>query len=214
MQDMDIATKTRFDWIIQGHKCGPEMPFDREVIGDDKVSVIPTKGSIVPGWLLVVPREQTLSIAKLGKSAQIHALQHAQKAKELITKMAKHVFIFEHGPCYQKSKAGCGVDQAHLHVVPLDFDLIEYIKNESHLNWHEVSTSSPWENIPSNQEYYYISDSIRSYVGFVEKPESQFFRKKIAEKLNRGWDYNTHPYAENATATLEYLSNQPLIRVA
>ena len=54
--------------------------------------------------------------------------------------------MFEHGPQRLCSTVGCGVDYAHLHIVPTNFDLKTGIHRFFNLNYK-------WQNLVSIQKY-------------------------------------------------------------
>jgi hypothetical protein len=55
----------------------------------------------------------------------------------LETQYDKPVVAFEHGPSTEKHGTGCGVDHAHLHLVPTDCDLLASVRPfvPVSLNW-------------------------------------------------------------------------------
>lgn len=51
----------RFAWVADGHRTGPDPVFDQDLANSDYAAVIPTKGALIPEWLLVVPRIKAVS---------------------------------------------------------------------------------------------------------------------------------------------------------
>jgi hypothetical protein len=103
---------------------------------------------------------------------------------------------------------GCGVDQAHLHLVPLDFDLVTSVTSTTDraLVWrtHDKLLLTA---LPPEEEYitvWQVSDG-RGAVAVVQKPVSQWMRRAIATELGMGedWDYRTNRQLENIRATVE-----------
>src|ERR1700722_18254647 len=117
-------SETRFSWLFSGLTSGPDPSFDRDLSSHAQYAVVPSKGSLVPGWLLVIPRKEILSLSNLSQSERRELVETVQKYDERIKDFARSTFFFEHGPSKQRLPVGCGVDQAHLHAVLLNFDLI------------------------------------------------------------------------------------------
>lgn len=123
---------------------------------------------------------------------------------------AGEVFAFEHGSTEIGSVVGCGVDQAHLHLVPLPFDLIAEIKSDDDnaLEWSEPTEAHEYfDTVPLSGEYVSIwnpGDHV-GLSGIMRVPQSQWVRRVIARKLgnDEAWDYKAHPNHENLKATVD-----------
>lgn len=201
-----MSKEVRFDWVLNGKDQGIDPVFDVDLFPAGDFAVVPTMGSLVPGWLLLIPRQKMLSLSLMSIDQQNAVLKCVRELSPSLKNFGDRAFMFEHGALRSNTLTGCGVDQAHLHLVPLDFDLINYvIRSEDNIEWKEVSPSSPWEKIDNNRSYYLISDSEKAYIGYVISETSQFFRRKIAAGLghDHAWDYKTHPHPENALKTIE-----------
>lgn len=108
---------------------------------------------------------------------------------------------------------GCGVDQAHLHVVPLPFDLFAAVKriDDSEVEWVQSTEVNTFlEAVPSTGEYISIwnPENRVSMSGQVKVPRSQWVRRLIAKELGQdeAWDYRQHPQTENLLRTISVLS--------
>ena len=205
-----MTKEARFDWVLKGMRQGPNPSFDVDFCMDEYAAVIPTMGSLVSGWLLIVPRVPVLSISELNDADQEKYMEIVIGAAAEVKDLAKHTFMFEHGPCLSGSLVGCGVDQAHTHVVPLNFDLISTCLENTEWDWSEVNCSTPWSSISEGQHYYLISNFERAYVAYPSEQASQFFRRKIAQGLGveNEWDYKLYPNKENALRTIEHLAKR------
>jgi ATP adenylyltransferase len=216
-ESVNIASEARFEWVLAGKRQGPSFCFDIDLLDDDVAAIVPTKGSLVPGWLLVIPRVRTLSIRNLSQDHRKAVLRSAEKLKPLISDFGERIFMLEHGPCIEGLSIGCGVDQAHLHVVPLNFDLVNLCQNVEGMAWQAINIDDPWRDIELNRNYYLIVDGKNAYVSYPEKQHSQFFRRKIAQGLGvaERWDYKLYPCEDNALITVEHcVSRKRLQKVA
>lgn len=206
-----VSAPTRFDWVIDGQSRGRDPLFDTPLLGNTSGVVVPSVGSLVAGWSLVVPRTASLNFRELGQAGRANlATLRASAAAILTASFNLPVFEFEHGPELFGSLVGCGVDQAHLHQVPLPFDLLELIKR-SGLAVRDLGISSdPWANI-EQADYWLVRDTAtgHSVVAYPSQPSSQGLRRMIAGQLGRpnAWNYRSHPMAANAQQTVDAFRN-------
>src|SRR5581483_7342303 len=89
--------------------------------------VVPSLGSLVQGWVLIVPKNHSLSLGAMhiGFRKEIDTLEKRIK-ESLHAQYRKPVVSFEHGPSAVKHGTGCGIDHAHLHLVPTDCDVLRH----------------------------------------------------------------------------------------
>jgi diadenosine tetraphosphate (Ap4A) HIT family hydrolase len=194
----------RFQWILDGQANGPDPHCDVALLTSADGVVIPSVGSLVPGWSLIVPRQPALSYTDLDKGLRKRLRELADVAAERVRIFGSPAF-FEHGSVAPASVVGCGVDQAHLHVVPLGFDLIEKAQRDSSVAWTSVPVSDPWECVPQGEEYYLVMSANHALIGKPTRPESQYFRKQIAAGIGHAeqWDYKGWPNYGNAARTID-----------
>ncbi|MGH7021976.1 MAG: HIT domain-containing protein [Caulobacteraceae bacterium] len=195
---------SRFSWVVDGCRRGPSDLFDIPIYADRDCVVLPSIGSMVPGWSLVVPRQSARNLASL-KTDERRALIPAKDfvATTLHT-FGGEVFEFEHGPAQLGSKTGCGVDQAHLHLVPMTFDLGEAVWAVHGGQRFQADQADPWSLIELDRDYWLVR-SRRTGAGLIvypQEPVSQGIRRVIASKLGlEGWDYRQDQFGENALKT-------------
>ncbi len=193
----------KFHWLfLQGERT-TAAAYDTIVKETEHFVVMPTKGSIVPGWLLVVPKFPITRMADVPAELRDELGQLVSRMSLRLSTRFGDPYIFEHGG-FEGSKVSCGVDQAHLHIASLDFDLIEAAKNESNSGWVEVMPGLPKKEEIGRDEYWFVSNGKVSKCKVVDKPSSQFFRKVIARKVgvSERWDYRTDDFIENVQSTL------------
>jgi hypothetical protein len=118
------------------------------------------------------------------------------------------VFAFEHGSSHQGSVMGCGVDQAHLHLVPLEFDLVQGVMSadDDGLRWAPRGKFL-LTDLPAKGEYIALWQVNEGHgaVATVQNPVSQWMRRFIGQKLGVGldWNYRRNPQLENIKRTVE-----------
>lgn len=200
----EIASSPRFGWVMQGQSHGTNAAFDQDLARYEEAAIIPTQGAFLAEWLLVVPRTPCLSVSELDISARARLLSIADEVATHVARKAGNAVIFEHGPRRAKTLTGCGVDQAHLHVVGWQSDLFDQLTEEvGEVKWKPANYLDPWGEIQPDSDYLMIRDSRRSAVAVVESPSSQRLRRALASVTGHKdeWDYRTHPNPKNALCT-------------
>ncbi len=97
--------------------------WNESLIESPNFVVLPSLGELVEGWVLVVPKAHFLSLAVLPDSLIPEMRDLQQIVCERLQRIYGPVAVFEHGPAGEQHTVGCGVDHAHLHLVPVDFEL-------------------------------------------------------------------------------------------
>jgi ATP adenylyltransferase len=206
---VDCAQPTsRFDWVIKHLSVGPRSPFDRDLRSYEEAAVTPTMGAITPSWLLVIPRVEACCFADLNSPLRKGVLNIFEELRCAIQDFSSKTFMFEHGARRVGSSIGCGVDQAHVHVVGLEFDLVQStISSDRLVQWDRVDIRDPWAGIGQGCEYYLISDFEVAFVSYSATGKSQYFRQIIARELSRPseWDYRLFEHEQNARETIRLL---------
>ena len=198
--------RTRFDWIIQGYSRGPNAVFDEDLAGFQEAAVIPTRGAFLVEWLLVVPRKPCLGMAELSAAARCRVLAVADTVLHKVSDKAGAGVMLEHGPARRGSIVGCGVDQAHLHVVGGAPDLLDRLMEAvAEEAWSAADHDDPWRGMPTGSDYLMIRNQERAVRAIVKTPTSQRLRRALADLLGQryAWDYRSHPHQGNARRTKE-----------
>jgi len=209
-----MAQGSRFAWITDDSLPRSEAEWDREVLRTERFVAIPSVGALVPGWTLVVPRRPLRNLSDASPAEHKELLGIADIVAHSLGVHGKQIFCFEHGGRDVGSLTGCGVDQAHLHIVPLTFDLMEAVARhaDGSIAWARPRvTDSPLDLLPWQGEYVAIwrhADRL-TMIGTVLHPTSQWVRRVIADELGIGseWNYQTHPQIHNVDRTLAMLAD-------
>ncbi len=170
--------------------------------------VTPTLGSIIPNWVLAIPKRHAANAACWacdGRCAPLLAI------KDIACSFGcdpREIIWFEHGATEPRSVVGCGVDHAHIHILltpPFSFDrLCTEAQTEVGLRW-ALGRGDAYAAIDSSQSYFVAGHGDQFLLAqSVETAGSQFFRKAIARIVDREtrWDYRSHPYMENVMKTI------------
>lgn len=157
----------------------------RIVATTKKFVVMPMVGPLVPGYLLIVPKDHYLSIAQLPREQ----VEELKIIKEELKKVFKEYYgdcvFYEHGALSCSAKGGSCSDHAHLHIVAVDTDVkdkfdrygyeLRKIKDCSEI------TDQKQRNIPY---LYYENQQGEMFVADAPVVESQFIRKLIAKDID------------------------------
>ncbi|WP_295794379.1 hypothetical protein [Mucilaginibacter sp.] len=179
--------------------------YNKPVFESENFLVIPTLGSLIEGWLLIVPRKFHLNFSQLSLTnfAELErVIGHlAQRFLPIFNK--DQFVVFEHGPTLENSVAGCGVDYAHLHWVPTDFDLLAGVDNFLNLDyaWRNIDEIKDvkFYNVNDDDYLYLRNQEGKHFMTCQENIPSQTFRKVIANYLGipNSYDWKLNPMAEN-----------------
>lgn len=214
----NMSGGARFAWIMDDSVPRSEALWDREILRTERFVAVPSAGSLVDGWTLVVPRRPMLNLSQMTADERGELDAISSRIADRLLALGQEVYFFEHGSCALGSLTGCGVDQAHLHIVPLPFDLIAAAtaRTEAGIVWREAQkTELPLEALPDDHEYVAIwsRSGGRTMVGAVAEPVSQWLRRVIADELGIGaqWNYRSHPQAQRVRATLALFHPQKVM---
>lgn len=194
----------RFCNILQKQYKYEEV--DKPFFEDENFFSIPSIGSIIEGWTLVIPKEHALSMKRFYGTEQFN--NYMNKFNDVIHNKYEKVIAFEHGTNLEGSPTGCGTDHAHLHLVAFSDSLIGKLYS-SNLQWIECKFSEI-KNLVNEKEYLFYSEidsrewkDYNGYLAILDYPVSQFFRKLIAEhcgKLDKA-NYKEFLFLENSIKT-------------
>lgn len=198
----------RFDALLAEGAC-PRPIYDEVLLETHGCVVTPTLGSILPNWLLIIPRTPAINFARWESAdgTQPHDLIRTILAKHDIA--SHRVVWFEHGPSEEGSSIGCGIDHAHLHLLldaPFSFqDFISSVMAHSRLRWQGTSAQAAHRSVDTNRSYLIAASEDHAFFAEqVDNVGSQFFRRVIADLVDQSqaWDYRTHPHWQNVQETV------------
>lgn len=168
--------------------------------------VMPTIGAFAEGYLLIVSRKHYMCIGQLSKPEIRELTLQIKMLKEKIEKCYhKKVVLFEHGSTSCSNKVGGCIAHAHLHMVPCDRSMNEYIQKYG-LKYHEISSLEELCVFAEYDTPYLFWEEIdgTKYVISNEVIPSQFFRKILADiyGVPQKWDWRQEHYIENIEKTM------------
>lgn len=185
--------------------------YNQVLFESENFVVIPSLGSLVAGWVLIVPKTYALNMGQLSEALLTELENLATKVSVLIEKDFGPVTMFEHGPVASFNQVGCGVDYAHLHLVPININLIQHLAEASNASyeWEELDNISELTSFASrSMPYLFVSTEAGLFAASDENIPSQLFRRIIANHLliPEQFDWKFNPKVENIQCTINALS--------
>jgi ATP adenylyltransferase len=188
---------------------GPAIREEWAVLAEDLEFVaVPSVGALVPGWLLVLPREHALSMAALPRDEFARLERFSHDVASRVADEYGPAAMFEHGPADHGRPTGCGVDHAHMHVVPaLGMDLLRATQQHfPRLAWTSISDLAPARAaVESGLDYLYLrTESGEQWLSVGVDMPSQAFRRVIAREQGRPHEFNwrSHPHMDVVRQTI------------
>ena len=174
---------------------------DRKVLETDNLTVVPSLGHFVKGYLLLIPK---LHYCALGDMPSEIARELAEVQRSLIRRLSplygRYTF-FEHG-ARTPGSGGCGIYHAHLHALPLDSEgVLRQLRDQ--FPHKRVGSLLDLKEATSGASYLYYEDpSAQSWLFFPTALPSQYMRRLIAEEMGiSGWDWRSSGREEAFLAT-------------
>ncbi|NTU70193.1 hypothetical protein HGB13_05285, partial [bacterium] len=163
---MDKKCGCRFCDIISGIYQYPDI--DKPILINEDFYSIASIGSIAEGWTLIVSVRHVLSMKELyGRTGFLEIIN--QMLPVLIKKYGS-LIAFEHGSNYDDSLTGCGINHAHLHVVPFKCSLLGDMF-ESEYDWVKVRPDEIIDVVGNNEYLFYkdigLNENWLDNVGYV-----------------------------------------------
>lgn len=214
-QQLLSVSRGRFSNLFSAESCLRPI-YDQAVLENSEWVVVPTLGSIVPKWLLVVPRKHFINFSAGYRQTSCDPHEIIDLLADRWNVHVDRMTWFEHGAAASGSPVGCGVEHAHIHVLvdpPFSYDaLVNRVRELADLNWHEGSARTVYSHLNPKQSYLVVANGDRAIMSTdVESAGSQFFRRAIAHLVGRPdeWNYRQHFHLENIRQTLDMFGKQP-----
>ena len=195
------------DQLLSGRKTGA---WDTVIAETEDYLIVPSKGALVPGWLLVVGKKHLLCAGELPPE-EIQALGEAvETCKALVERSFGSSTIFEHGPAAAGTSLGCGIDHLHIHVVSLPFSLMDAVNSMfGRMVWCPATLDGLAQLHRNGTGYALLQEPDNGMVACRPPLDvRQPLRQAIAQKMGilHAYDYATHPHTRNVELTLNRLS--------
>lgn len=182
----------------------------RIVMQSDHFLCVPSVCPLQAGHVLVFPKEHAFSLRCLDRRFAREMSELVELLDHRIRRELSTPFYFEHGTgC---SGGGCGIDHAHLHILPLP-KLVARRVEQRLTDAYDFSPGIPLAELLDRQParsylaYGFAPDELR-LADNAEVP-SQYVRRILAEELNlHSWDWHALDRWEEFRITLLTLGSQ------
>lgn len=170
---------------------------------------VPSVGPLVPGWLLVVPKNHILSFGSAMPDTIATLAAETESIAERWQRLFGPLVWFEHGPARTRSSVGCGIDHAHLHLVPVaGEELLDGARTMfPSLDFRGVTgIAAAAAPVAHDQSYLYMrAEDGSSWLATSHEIPSQAFRRVIAHQQGRPlqYDWKAFPQHDALGATLK-----------
>ncbi|CBE67510.1 protein of unknown function [Candidatus Methylomirabilis oxygeniifera] len=163
---------------------------------------LPSLGALIEGWILLVPKRHFISFGAVPGSMLAEMNEFKGFLCSVLGQRYGTATAFEHGPIAAGRTVGCGVDHAHLHLVPLLFDLLAEVSPllPSGVRWANAGIEECQDAYGRGQDYLYLEQPICSgWIATHDQFGSQLFRRAIATRIGVRDQYNWREYEQLPT---------------
>jgi diadenosine tetraphosphate (Ap4A) HIT family hydrolase len=181
------------------------------LLENDAAAVMPSIGALVPGHVLVCPKEHVRSFASAPADSEAEFADLTTHSIRILEKrLGKPVHAFEHGSSLNDDRVACSVEHAHLHLLPADVSVEAAIRHAG--PWTAVGESlGELRGVAGQAEYLlYRKPEGQRYVSIAPADgfRSQLMRQVFAEALGVSdrWNWRDYPQRSNIRATVELFS--------
>jgi ATP adenylyltransferase len=170
--------------------------------------VVPSIGAMVEGWVLVFPERHVLALSDLTGLEWSEFEVLIRRTRATVEAEFGETVLFEHGSAGIGRTAACGVDHAHMHVVPLAIDLRKAVAacsdDVGSFDWSRV-VGRP--DVIAGNDYLYISDRTGKWVARSPWLPGQVIRRAIANHLGSPvWDWKADSHLDLVESTRRKLA--------
>jgi len=148
--------------------------------------VVPSISPIVEGHLLIIPKYHIKNLASTKSYNLDRFFEIMDKTIAKLLPLNKEFFFFEHGVGHD-GYLGCGIDHAHLHIIPIKSDLSNIIINKISSVYNNNSNNNlkkVLSNADINNSYLLFGNDItRAHYVISSQIPSQYIRKMVSNEL-------------------------------
>ena len=196
--------------IYNNREQKDKKPMDMVIYESENFYVCPAKGSLVPGYLMICPKEHILSMAALPENQRAEFEQVIIDVSYILRNIYKTgIMMFEHGSgVHGMCKHEKSIVHAHLHILPTEVQLsdAEIMK----IKMHETSFGDigQYAKVPY---FWYINQRGKQMI--AADPEvyipRQYARQVLAESLGiKGelWNWRKNDFKKRIDDSLKSIA--------
>lgn len=178
----------------------------RCIFETEHFACVPSIGSFVEGYLLVIPKQHFLSSLVMPASYTPELLSIISLISNFYDRTYhKHMIMYEHGTATTQKVGGMSVVHAHLHFVPCSQQIITKFPEFSFLKFQSFSEAAEYYSRNQDSPYLLLKDVDGClYFSTSDKIPSQYFRKRVCDLCGMPGtgDWKKYPYVEHIKKTL------------
>ena len=196
---------------FQFQHAKPDEPWDEVLFESPNFVAMPTRGSLIEGWLLIVPREHHYCVGAFSPVLLAEFQLFRREVRQAMESIYGPVVAFEHGAAGSGRPVGCGVDHAHLHLVPWLGSFADAVARYGvqDFQWQDVDGFHALSTIHYTNEDYLIFEEVNGVARMAVSDviPSQFFRQVIAASIGQRdrYDWKQTSGIENVNSTVRKL---------
>ncbi len=197
----------------------PALGVDRVIWEDDRFLILPTIGCFIDGYVMIMPKRHTFSMAQLDKDELVELGKLTSQLYYKLKRKYGELMIAEHGAVNCDIRGAQCCDHAHLHFIPtvtqerLELASLQYSEVSQYCG-NTPELVSNMSELGKYNECAYILYAVqpgyynvwRSSAGF----ERQFCRRAgaLANGVPDIWNWRQHFGEENMRRTIEALKGK------
>ena len=189
--------------VMFGSKYGIKQ---RCIFETEHFACVPSIGSFVEGYLLVIPKQHFLSSLVIPASYTPELLSILSRISVFYDKAYhKGMILYEHGTADAQKAGGMSVVHAHLHFVPCSQPVVTKCSEFSFMRFPSFSEAAKYYSMNQNSPYLLLRDVDGSfYFSTSDEIPSQYFRKRVCDLcgIPGTGDWKEYPYVGHIKKTL------------
>lgn len=174
--------------------------------------VTPGIGWFVEGYVLICHKKHYIGFGEIpvDQMQEFRTLQ--EKVRNVLAETYTSPLFFEHGAVSNTKKWSCCVEHAHMHVWPVDKEILPELKEEFAMRELENDSAFSKHFNTWISYYYYENKDGKKFICEVnlKNAPSQYLRMLLAEKIGKGdkWNRKIHKFQENFEKTFLVIKNK------
>jgi diadenosine tetraphosphate (Ap4A) HIT family hydrolase len=162
------------------------------------------------GHALVLPLQHVVSVAELSGDASRDFFAVRNEIVSLLENKFGPLLQFEHG-VREGDSGGCGIDHAHLHVLPCPSNVTADVVLADFPHRLEIDDLEQIGAATGERSYLFVKDANnRARLALCDRVPSQYLRRRVAALLGmERWDWRTASFRESFALTTAELGIEP-----
>jgi ATP adenylyltransferase len=175
----------------------------------------PALGHFVEGYGLIVSKEHFVSFAFSSQEILAELDEYSNTISAKLKDLYKlPIIMFEHGEVNEMHPAGCCIEHAHLHLMPINIDILSELNNSFEINLiNSFRELTHYRSINASYIFYNSVDGQKIVFKVGRNLPCQYVRRLICNKLGiaEKWDWAIFPFNENIISFKKAFKQKSLV---